>query len=125
MPNQTDPHDEVMSVGAFRWANLALAFALELCALAALVYWGVHLGEGTLAKTALGVGAPLVAAILWGIFAAPRAPVSVPVLTYAAKTLVFGTAAAALAATGHGQLAIVFLCVVFLNLVLLHQMPRR
>jgi hypothetical protein len=27
--------------------------------------------------------------------------------------------------SGHGQLTVVFLCVVFLNLVLLDQMPRR
>ena len=31
-------------------AKLALAFLLELCALAALGYWGFHTGRGTLAK---------------------------------------------------------------------------
>ena len=39
---------------AFHWANLALAFLLELCALAALGYWGVLTGGGPVTKTALG-----------------------------------------------------------------------
>jgi hypothetical protein len=59
---------------AFHWANLALAFLLELCALGALGYWGVRTGDGLVAKVALGLGAPFCAAVLWGLFAAPRAP---------------------------------------------------
>jgi hypothetical protein len=34
---------------AFHWANLVLAFLLELCALAALGYWGVWVGDGIVA----------------------------------------------------------------------------
>jgi hypothetical protein len=37
---------------AFHWANLALAFLLELCALGALGYWGVRTGGGPVAKRA-------------------------------------------------------------------------
>jgi hypothetical protein len=48
-------------------ANLALRFLLELCALGALGYWGFKTGNGTLAKRGFGVGAPLVAAVVWGI----------------------------------------------------------
>jgi hypothetical protein len=59
----------------FRWTNLTLAFVLELCALAALGLWGFSVGGGPVAKTALGIGAPLCAAVLWGLFAAPRAGV--------------------------------------------------
>jgi hypothetical protein len=40
---------------AFHWADLALAFLLELCALAALGYWGVRTGGGLVTKTALGI----------------------------------------------------------------------
>jgi hypothetical protein len=99
----------------FRWANLALAFLLELCALAALGYWGVSVGGGLVTKTALGLGTPLVAAILWGLFAAPRAPVSVPLVGLGVKLIVFGSAAAALYATGHRALAIVFAAIVVAN----------
>lgn len=55
----------------FHWANLTLAFLLELCALVALGYWGVWTGDGPVTKAALGIGAPLCAAVLWGLFAAP------------------------------------------------------
>jgi len=52
-------------------ANLVLRFVLELCALAALFYWGWWSGEGTFAGLALGLGAVLLAAVFWGLFAAP------------------------------------------------------
>jgi Protein of unknown function (DUF2568) len=45
-------------------ANLALRFLLELCALGALGYSGFKAGNTTIAKIALGVGVPLVAAIV-------------------------------------------------------------
>jgi hypothetical protein len=90
----------------FRWTNLTLAFLLELCALGVLGYWGVRTGDGLLAKAALGLTAPLMAAVLWGMFAAPRAPVSSPPLELGTKLAVFGSAALALYATGHGRLAL-------------------
>jgi hypothetical protein len=43
-----------MTGQAFHWANLALAFFLELCALGALGYWGVRTGDRLVAKVALG-----------------------------------------------------------------------
>jgi hypothetical protein len=76
----------------FRWTNLTLAFVLELCALAVLGLWGFSVGGGPVTKTALGIGAPLCAAVLWGLFAAPRAPVSVPLVRFGTKVLVFGSA---------------------------------
>jgi hypothetical protein len=108
---------------AFHWANLALAFALELCALAALCYWGFSVGGGPVAKAALGIGAPLCAAVLWGLFAAPRAPVSVPLLGPGTKLLVFGSATLALYATGHRTLAVVFAIVVIANAALIRLGP--
>jgi hypothetical protein len=99
-------------------ADLALAFLLELCALAALGYWGVWVGGEPVTKVALGLGAPLFGAILWGLFAAPRAPVSVPLVGTGVKLLVFGSAALALYATGHRILAIAFAVLVVVNGVL-------
>lgn len=96
----------------FHWANLALAFVLELCALAALSYWGFSTGGGPVTKTALGLGAPLCAAVLWGLFAAPRAPVSVPLVRLGVKVTVFGSASLVLYATGHHVLAVLFTLVV-------------
>ena len=103
---------------AFYWVNLAFAFLLELCALVALGYWGVRTGSGLVTKTALGIGALLVAVVLWGLFAAPRAPVSVPLVGLGVKLIVFGSAVAALYTTGHRKLAIAFAVLVVANSVL-------
>ena len=49
-------------------ANLLLRFLLELCALGALGYWGFKTGSGLVAKIGLGIGAPLVVAVVWAMF---------------------------------------------------------
>lgn len=91
---------------ALIWGHLSLAFLLELCMLAALVAWGIHTGDGTGAKVALGVGAPLLAAVVWGLFMAPRAVIKIPLPAHLALYLViFGVAALALAAAGYPTLA--------------------
>lgn len=101
--------------------NLALAFVLELCMLAALCYWGFVAGNGILQKLALGLGVPLVVAVIWGLFAAPRA---MRRLTgaglFALKALLFCLAAVALWAAGLTVLAAVFIVVVALNGILLY-----
>jgi hypothetical protein len=43
-------------------ANLALRFLLELCALAALGYWGFQTGRGPVMSAVLGIGAWLLTA---------------------------------------------------------------
>ena len=106
---------------AFHWANLTVAFLLEVCALAALCYWGVRTGGGPVTKTALGLGTPLFAAVLWGLFAAPRALVSVPLVGLGVKLIVFGSAVAALYTTGHRGLAIAFAVLVVVNSVLVRR----
>ena len=102
-----------------KYGNLALAFVLELCMLAAFAYWGVRVGEGTLAKVALGVGAPLLVAVAWWLFIAPRAVVTLPApVNLALRILVFGLAVAGLAAAGRPAWAMVFGVVVAANLAL-------
>ena len=59
-------------------ANLASRFLLELCALAALGYWGLETGRGPIAKVGLGIGTPLAAAAIWATPMAPGAVVPVP-----------------------------------------------
>jgi hypothetical protein len=101
--------------------NLALRFLLELCALGALGYWGFKTGSGTLAKIGLGICAPLVAAVVWGTFVSPQAPVALPgPLVLVLQVLIFGLAAAALASTGHRTLAWVFVVIVVINAVLMY-----
>jgi len=53
-------------------AALAIRFGLELCALAALGWWGFSVGDGVVSYV-LGLGAPVAAAVAWGILARRRA----------------------------------------------------
>ncbi|MEO8287636.1 MAG: YrdB family protein [Chloroflexota bacterium] len=106
---------------AAKSANLALSFLLELCALAGLAYWGWQTGDGTVIKSVLAVGAPLAAAVLWGVFASPRAAVPLKEPLHLLFVVVFfGAAAAALAAAGQPLLALVFAVVLVINHVLLY-----
>ena len=59
-------------------ANLVLMFLLELGMLAALGYSGFKSSQHPYGKYLTGIGLPLVAAILWGIFAAPRSKYRFP-----------------------------------------------
>lgn len=103
---------------AFYWTNLTLAFLLELCALAALGYWGFRVGGGPVSKLVLGLGAPLVVAVVWGLFAAPRAPVSIRFARLGTQLAVFGSAAVALYATAHAALALTFAILVVVNSIM-------
>ncbi|MEW6253952.1 MAG: DUF2568 domain-containing protein [Planctomycetota bacterium] len=97
-------------------ANLALRFALELAALAALSVWALARFDGA-ASIALAVLLPLVAATLWATFRVPgdasasgRAPVPVPgivrllleVALFALGVLALVAAAYTAAGTGLG-----------------------
>lgn len=106
---------------ALQAANLVLRFVLELCALGALAYWGFSTGDNLLMKILLGVGAPLLAAVLWGLFVAPKASVKVqgPV-HFALQVLVFGAAIAGLVAARQAALGWIFAVVVVLNAVLMY-----
>lgn len=89
--------------------NLALRFLLELCMLAALGYWGWHTGGTPTARIALGLGAPLLAAAIWGRWLAPKAGRRLsgrPLL--ALELLLFGLAVAALFVAGAPGPAIAF-----------------
>jgi Protein of unknown function (DUF2568) len=89
-------------------ASLALRFLLELAALGALAYWGFHEFDGATAVL-LGVGAPLAAAVLWGIFVAPKRRVHRGEgLRWFVELLVFGAATTALIAAGETALGIAF-----------------
>lgn len=90
-----------------RGVVLAVRFACELGMLAALTAAGFALGQGTLGW-ALGLGAPVLAGAVWGMFVAPKAmrPVPVPVRLAIELTL-FGVATAGLAYAGRPGLALV------------------
>ncbi len=84
--------------------NLAFRFLLELMILLALGVWGWQKGDGLL-RIVPAIGAPLIAAVLWGTFRVPndpgRAPVAVPgVLRLVLELALFGVSVWALADIG-------------------------
>lgn len=102
--------------------NLALRFLLELGILAALATWGWSAGQGAL-RWLLAIGAPLAAAVLWGVFRVPgdggppvvAVPGSVRLLL---EVLLFGLAVAGLYAANHRQAAFWFGAIVVLHYVI-------
>nr|WP_238341652.1 YrdB family protein [Actinopolymorpha rutila] len=102
---------------------MAAVFALELCALGALGYVASRGASPLAVRIALGVGVPLVAAVLWGLFAAPNATFHNPAAMVTVKVLVFGAAAVGLFLTGHRTLGVAFAVTVVLTAVLAQVLP--
>ncbi|WP_327252228.1 YrdB family protein [Streptomyces sp. NBC_01244] len=107
------------AVKVFFLANEGLAFLLELLALGLLAWWGFTRDIGRVGSIALAVAAPLAAAVLWGMFAAPKARFAVPLAArLGVKAVVFGAAALALLALGHRLPSLWFTVVVVVNTAL-------
>lgn len=94
-------------------------FLIELAAFASLTYWGFNVGGTLFARVLLGIGSPVLAAIFWGAFIAPRATrrVSVP-FRIVLQAMVFGLAFMALRATGQIHLATAYLFTVMIVILL-------
>jgi hypothetical protein len=87
--------------------------------LGALGVWGAKTGSSLAASIALGAGAPLAAAVVWGLFAAPKARIRLPMAgVLAVKALAFACGAAAMAAEGWHVTAIGFGATAMANAVL-------
>jgi Protein of unknown function (DUF2568) len=108
-----------------RPANAGLRFVLELCALAAVAYWGWTETSGPL-RWLLVIGTPFAVALVWGRWIAPKAarPLRDP-LRLAVELLVFGSAVAALVRTHEPVLAIVLAGATSLHLALTFLLGQR
>ena len=105
--------------------NLGVHFLLELCGLAALIYWGLHAGEG-LMKIVLGVLIPLLAAAAWGTFRVPNDPGRAPVVVRGPVRLLleaifFGSAVVALSSAGQPALAALLGIAVVIDYALMYE----
>ncbi len=103
---------------ALHAANEGCAFLLEVVMLAILAWWGARMGTSKAAAVLLAAGAPLAAAVVWGLFCAPKAKIWLPISgVVAIKMLVFASASAALWALGSPRLAIAFAAIALANAV--------
>lgn len=102
--------------------NLTLRLLLELAALFAMGYWGWTQHEG-LARWFWVIGAPLIAAVLWGTFAVPNdpsrsghAPVPTPgAVRLLLELLIFAASAIALMASQQEAAGITLAIVVLVH----------
>ena len=108
-----------------RYANDGVRFLLELAALASLAYWGFAEYGGAV-QWLLGIGTPLLAAVVWGAFVAPKAshPTIDPV-RLVLEVAVFGSGVVALWAADGGTLAVVFGVLVAVHLALTFALGQR
>jgi hypothetical protein len=93
-------------VSGLRGVTLTVRLLCELAMLAALAYWGLTVGDGAGAWV-LGVGAPLLAAVVWGAWVAPKAGWPVPIPTRVIELVLFGAAVGGLAVAGQPLAAVV------------------
>jgi uncharacterized protein DUF2568 len=108
--------------------NDVLRFFLEVATLASVAYWGFS-EFGGVAQWLIGLGAPLLVAVVWGRFMSPKAshPTVDPV-RLAIEFVVFGSGVAALFAADAAVPAIAFAVLAALHLALtfaLGQRPER
>lgn len=112
-------------VPATRAFNLGIRFLLELGMLAAISYWGFTAGRTTVVDAVLGVGAPLVAAALWGVLAAPKSERRLQGLALVVvQVSLLSLGGVALIAAGRAGLGAFFIAVVLVNAAMLGLEPE-
>ena len=100
--------------------NLGIRFLLELAMLVALGWIGGEIGSSWPVSVLLAISLPVLAAVVWGMFIAPKAPRR---LADPAKLVVelvlFAAAVVGLALVGHPVLAAVLAVVLVVNIAVL------
>jgi hypothetical protein len=105
---------------ALKMLNLLVRFLLELCMLAAVGYWGFKTQPGWAMKILFGIGLPVLVAVLWGLFLAPRATYPLKGASYLILELtLLGSGSAALFASGKPTLGWAYTITVIVNKILL------
>ncbi|GAB2537881.1 YrdB family protein [Spirosoma aerophilum] len=100
-------------------AHQLVAFLLEIAMLIVIGMWGFQLRQSTIEKYLIGIGLPLLAACLWGLWAAPRSAyrLELPYRVLFSSTL-FGVAAFLLHRLGHTTLGILFALIAVVSAIL-------
>ncbi|WP_432361492.1 YrdB family protein [Sporosarcina sp. UB5] len=106
--------------------NLALRFMLEMCGLVAVSHWGFQSGGGFLMKAVLGMGSPLLMAIVWGIFVSPKGPLRVKGSgRVVLELIIFSVAAFALYDVGKPSLAIMLAILAVVSSIFNHLLEQQ
>lgn len=89
-------------MASLKAVTLGVKFLLELAALAALAWWGGTVGHGVV-SVLIAIAAPVLAAVLWGRWAAPRAQRRLPL----GRRVPFELGVFALAALAIGTVSVI------------------
>jgi hypothetical protein len=107
-------------MNALKMLNLAVRFLLEICMLAAVAFWGFKTQDSWLMKILFGIGSPVMIAVLWGTFLAPKATRPLSGASFLALELfLFSAGAFALFASGEPALGWVYAIVLVVNKTML------
>lgn len=112
-------------IAALAWANLLTIFGVELAGLAAFGLWGAQAVSPAPGRWALAIAVPLTAAVLWGLFCAPRAsiPLNGPAVA-AIKLAMLAAAVLALIAAELPRWAVALAAVALVTALLAQTLPN-
>jgi hypothetical protein len=100
--------------------NLGVRFLLEILVLVILGYWGFRVSEGTVMKIIVGIGSPLLVAVIWGMFGAPKATYVLSGLPFLLlEIVIFGLPVAALFFIEKQSIAYIYGVIVIINIILM------
>jgi hypothetical protein len=106
-------------MNALKGINLGVRFLLELSMLAAVGYWGFKTHSSWGMKILFGIGLPLLLAVIWGIFMAPRSAHRLSGVPFTIMDIVLlGSGAVALYAGGQVNLAWIYAAVLIVSEIL-------
>ncbi|RED66211.1 YrdB family protein [Cohnella lupini] len=105
----------------FRSVVWLIFFLMELFALFSYGYWWFNLDWGWGIQVVLGIGTPLLVAVMWGTYISPKAKYPVPIpAKIMIQSAVFFFAAAALYASGQREIAYIFAAVVLIEMLIVY-----
>jgi hypothetical protein len=115
-----------MDERSMRKINLGFRFILEMVALVALFLFGISLSDQLLIQILLGLGVPLLAVMVWGLFVAPKAKRRLPdPARLTVELSVFGAGVLAFVLTGSFFLGMLLGTAVIINVVLMFYWDQR
>ncbi|MEH7308638.1 YrdB family protein [Neobacillus drentensis] len=100
--------------------NIGVRFLLEILVLIILGFWGFKVSQGTILKIIVGIGLPLLIAVIWGLFGAPKATYLLSGFPFLLlEIVVFGLPVIALLSLEKQALAFIYGLITVINLVLM------
>jgi len=106
-------------MNALKGLNLLVRFLLELCMLASVGYWGFTTYSSWALKILFGIGLPVLLAVIWGFFMAPRSTHRLSGISFTVMDFILlGSGAVALYASGQTTLAWIYAFVLVVSEIL-------